>query len=181
MHDCKRFCAVLCTERASPPHRLPGLAAGAGTSADGWMPCPSQACGDVLLAMPQGISIADVSVIHPNSFNTLPGAAATAGAAASHRDRQKRTAYARVEPNGYSFVPFSVESYRRLGHLAMKLLHSLGDEAVGPGRVLRASLVAGALRASALDLFWGTPCYIVHKVARALRALLWGCHVPRLV
>jgi hypothetical protein len=27
--------------------------------------------------------------------------------AASHRYRRKRTAYARVEPNGYSFVPFS--------------------------------------------------------------------------
>jgi hypothetical protein len=37
-----------------------------------------------------------------------------------------------VEPNGYPFVPFSVESYGRLGQPAMKLLHSLGDEAAGP-------------------------------------------------
>jgi hypothetical protein len=70
--------------------------------------------------MPQGIAIADVSIIHSTSLNTLSrAAAATAGAATSHRDRQKQTAYARVEPNGYSFVPFSVESYGRLGQPAL--------------------------------------------------------------
>jgi hypothetical protein len=128
--------------------RLPGLAAGDGTSADG-SPIRVEARGNVLLAMPQGITIADVSIIHPTSLNTLSRAAATAGAAASHRDRQKQTAYARVEPNGYSFVPFSVESYGRLGHPAMTLMHSLGDEAAGPGGVSRASFVAGALQSSA--------------------------------
>jgi hypothetical protein len=51
-----------------------------------------------------------------------------------------------VEPNSYSFVPFSVESYGRLGQPAMKLLHSLGDEAARPGDVSRDSFVAGALR-----------------------------------
>jgi hypothetical protein len=106
--------------------RLPGLAA--GISADGF-PIRVEARGDVLLAMPQGIAIADDSIIHPTSLNTLSRAAATAGASASHRDRQKQTAFARVEPNGYSFVPFWVESYGRLG----QLLHSLGDEAAGPG------------------------------------------------
>jgi hypothetical protein len=59
--------------------------------------------------MLQGISIADVLVIHPTSLDTLSRAVATAGAAASHMDRQKRTAYARVKLNGYSFVPLSVE------------------------------------------------------------------------
>jgi hypothetical protein len=103
--------------------RLSGLAAGAGTSADG-SPIQVEARDDVLFAMPQVIAIADVSTIHPTSLNTLFRAAATAGAAASHRDRQKQTAYARVEPNGYSFVPFSVESYGRLGQPAMTLLHS---------------------------------------------------------
>jgi hypothetical protein len=96
--------------------------------------------------MPQGIAIADVSVTHPTSLNTLSRAAATTGAAALHRDRQKQTAYARVDPNGYSFVPFSVESYGHLGQPAMKLLHSLGDGAAGPGSVSRASFVAGALQ-----------------------------------
>jgi hypothetical protein len=65
---------------------LPGLAAGAGTSADG-SPIRVEADGDVLLTMPQGIAIADVSIIHPTSLNTLSRAAYTAGVAASHRDR----------------------------------------------------------------------------------------------
>jgi hypothetical protein len=154
---------VLCTGRASPPwsstlepalRRLPGLAAGAGTSADG-SPIRVEARGVVLLAMLQGIAIADVSIIHPTSPNSLSRAGATAGAAASHRDRQKQTAYARVEPNGYSFVPFSVESYGRLGQPAMTLLHSLGDEAAGPGGVSRASFVGGALRELSVGLIRG--------------------------
>jgi hypothetical protein len=72
--------------------------------------------------------------LHPLSITTLPRAAITAGAAASHQDQQKRTAYARVEPNGYGFIPFSVESYGRIGQPAMKLLHGLGEEATGPLR-----------------------------------------------
>jgi hypothetical protein len=111
------------------------------------------------MAFPQGISIADISVIHPLSLNvisraaTTAGAAATtAGAAASHRDQRKRTAYARVEPHGYGFVPFSVETYGRLGQPAMKLLHSLRDEAAGPGGVTRASFVNGALRELSVGL-----------------------------
>jgi hypothetical protein len=46
-------------------HSLPGLTAGEGTSAHG-SAIRVGARGDVLLAMPQGISIADVSVIHPH-------------------------------------------------------------------------------------------------------------------
>jgi hypothetical protein len=69
-----------------------------------------------------------------------------AEAAASHRDRRKRLAYARVELDGYGSVPFSVETYSRLGQPGMKLLHLLGDEAAGPGGVTRASFVHGALR-----------------------------------
>jgi hypothetical protein len=50
-----------------PLRRLPGLAAGAGTSADGSATRP-EARGDILTALPQGISIADISVIHPLSL-----------------------------------------------------------------------------------------------------------------
>jgi hypothetical protein len=78
-------------------------------SADGSPSLPG-ARGDILMAMPQGVAIADVSVIHPLSINSLSAAAASPGAAAARRDHQKRTAYAGVEPNGYAFVPFSVES-----------------------------------------------------------------------
>jgi hypothetical protein len=125
--------------------RLPGLAAGTGTSAEGSAIRP-EARGDILMALPQGISITDISVIRPLSLNIISRAAATAGAAASHRDQLKRTAYARVEPHGYGFVPFSVDTYGRLGLPAMKQLHLLGGQAAGPGGVARASFVNGALR-----------------------------------
>jgi hypothetical protein len=104
--------------------QLPGLAAGAGTSIEGSAIRP-EARGDILLALPQGISITDISVIHPFSLNIISRAASTAGAAASHRDQLNRTAYARVEPHGYGLVPFSVETYGRLGQPSMKLLHLL--------------------------------------------------------
>jgi hypothetical protein len=49
-------------------------------------------------------------MIHTLFINTLPAAATTAGAAAARRDQQKRVAYANVEPNGYTYMPLSVES-----------------------------------------------------------------------
>jgi hypothetical protein len=149
---------VVCTGRASTQEpvlrHLPGLAGGAGISAS----CAStrvEARGDILLVLPGGITIADIYVIHPLSINTLSAAAATVGAAASRRDQQKRAAYERVEPNGYPFVPFSVESYGRLGQPAMQLLHALGDEAAGPGGVQRTFFVAGALREISVGLCRG--------------------------
>jgi hypothetical protein len=101
-----------------PLRRLRGLTDGAGIAGDGSPLCPG-ARGDILMALPRGITISDISVIHPLSINTLPCASTTARAAASHRDQQKRAAYARVEPNSYGFVPFSVLTYGRLGHPAM--------------------------------------------------------------
>jgi hypothetical protein len=68
---------------------------------------------------------------------------------------QKRVAYGRVEPHEYLFVPFSVDMYGRLGQPVMELLHKLGDEADGPGGILRASFVAGALGELSLGLFVG--------------------------
>jgi hypothetical protein len=95
-----------------PLRRVPGLAAGAGSSADGSAIRP-EARGDILMALPKGIPISDVSVIHPPSLNIISRAATTAGAAASHRDQRKRT----EEPHGYGFVPFSVETYGRLVYI----------------------------------------------------------------
>jgi hypothetical protein len=154
-----------------PLRRLPGLAAGAGIAADG-SPLRPEARGDILLALPRGITVSDLSVIHPLSINTLPRAATTAGAAASHRDQQKRTAYARVEPNGYGFVPFSVETYGRIGQPAMKLLHDLGEEAAGPGGVSRSSFVAGALRELSVGLCRGN--FIVYRASLGVLARSCG-------
>jgi hypothetical protein len=70
-------------------------------------------------------------------------AVATAGAAAARRGQQELAAYSRVEPNGYMFILYLVETYERFGLPTMELLHELGDEvAVG---VSLASFVAGAL------------------------------------
>jgi hypothetical protein len=107
------------------------------------------------MVLPRGIAIADVSVVHPLSTHLLHRAASTAGAAASHRDHQKRTTYSRLEPNGYEFVPVSVESFGLLSQPAMKLLHTLGEEAAGPGGVSRASFVDGALRKLSVGLVRG--------------------------
>jgi hypothetical protein len=60
-----------------------------------------------------------------------------------------------VEPNGYPFVPFSVESYGRIGQLATKLVHALGDDVASPGGFTRASFVAGALREICVGLCRG--------------------------
>jgi hypothetical protein len=135
-------------------HRLPGLAGGAGTSATG-ASTRVEARGDILLALLGGITIADFSITHPLAINTLAAAATTASAAAARREQQKCATYSRVEPNGYPFVPFSVESYGGIGQLVMKLLHALGDEAAGPGGVTRASFVACALQEICIGLCMG--------------------------
>jgi hypothetical protein len=91
--------------------------------------------------------------------------ATTAGAVASHRDQQKRIAYARVQPHGYSFVPFSVETYGPLGQPVMKLLLLLGDKAAGSGGVMRASFVKCALRELSVGLCRSSSCLIEHLLA----------------
>jgi hypothetical protein len=123
--------------------RLPGLTDHAGIGADGSALC-MKARGDIITALPRRISITNISVIHPLSVQILSFAPDTAGAAASFCNQQKKTTYTRVEPNGYGFVPFSVETHGRLGHPAMNLLYQPGDEAAGAVGVCRASFVSGA-------------------------------------
>jgi hypothetical protein len=60
-----------------------------------------------------------------------------------------------VKPHGYGFVPFSMETYGRLGQPATKLLHLLGDEAAGSEGVTRASFVNSALRELSVGLCQG--------------------------
>jgi hypothetical protein len=63
-----------------------------------------------------------------------------------------------VEPDGYGFVPFSVETYGGLGQPAMKLLHQLGDEEAGANGVSLNSFLSSALRDLSVGLvrvnFW---------------------------
>jgi hypothetical protein len=67
--------------------RLPGLAEGAGTSATG-ASTHIEAREDILLALPGGITIGDITITHPLAIDTLAAAATMAGAAAARRDQQ---------------------------------------------------------------------------------------------
>jgi hypothetical protein len=78
-----------------------------------------------------------------------------AGVAAACQVQQKRTVHVRVEPNGYSFASFSIESFGRLGKPAMTLLHALGGEAAGSGGMSQASFVAVTLQEVSVGLLQG--------------------------
>jgi hypothetical protein len=87
-----------------PLRRLPGLAAGSGTAADG-SATHVKTCGDIIMAFPRGIAITDASVVHPLSTHLIHRAAMTAGAAASHHDQQNQTACARLDRMAASALP----------------------------------------------------------------------------
>ena len=67
----------------------------------------------------------DGSIIHPGASGCIRQAAQQAGAAAAKRDQDKRALYATSDPHGYHFVPFSVESYGRLGQPALQFLNKV--------------------------------------------------------
>jgi hypothetical protein len=90
-------------------------------------------CGDILMALKAGMTVADVSVTHPASSTNLAAAAQTDGAAAERWDEAERWPYNRLEPHGYPFIPFTVESYGRLGKPALCLVARLGLEAAVVG------------------------------------------------
>jgi hypothetical protein len=76
-------------------------------------------------------------------------AAATAGAAASSRDAQKRARrYRDRELTGYSFVPLSTETHGCLGKPFTTLVSDLGDLAVdrGEGAFTKGQFNSGVLR-----------------------------------
>jgi hypothetical protein len=156
-----------------PLQRLPCLTNGPGTSTNG-SPSHPDAQGDILLAMPQGIYIAHVSVARPLFINSLLATAASAGAASARQDHQNRSAYVVVEPNGYAFkvkfkfVPFSVELYGCIGQPAMKLK----NEAASPGGVTRASFVAGTLCKLSVGLCRGN--FLMHHVRGGILARVSG-------
>jgi precorrin-3B methylase len=79
---------VLCRieHRAVVASLLHGLADGVLTAQGGDM-C---ARGDILIVLRSALTIADVSVGHPPSVNTLSAVAATVGAPATHHDALKQ-------------------------------------------------------------------------------------------
>jgi len=101
--------------------------------------------GDILLALPNALTVADVSVIHPAARTYMRAAAAATGSAAAVRDRQKTARCDREDMGGYAFVPLSVESYERMGEPAMQLLNTLSATAAASGKVLKSDFVRNAL------------------------------------
>jgi len=110
--------------------------------------------GDLLLVLPGGLTVADVSVIHPAAATYLQ-AARTAGGAAAVRDQAKRAHYQSADPNGYAFTPLSTETFGRLGKPAMELLNSLATEATAGGVVCKDGFVTNALRELSVSLCRG--------------------------
>jgi hypothetical protein len=106
------------------------------------------------MALESGLAI--VSVTHPPGIANRVVAARTDRAVAGPRDREKRRAYNRLEPNGYPFTPFSVESYARLGKPAIDLRSKPGEEAKGAGQQFRkAKLMSWTLRELSVGLCRG--------------------------
>jgi hypothetical protein len=138
---------MLCSVRALPPHWSPPSAASLGSSTAQHIPQWLLFLPGCLRGHPPGHAPGHhhrQRVRHPPPCPQLPLGPCRIGR--SNHGIQLRYTYIGVEPNGYKFVPFSVESYGLIGQPAMKLLHQLGDEAAGPGSVTRASLVASTLR-----------------------------------
>jgi hypothetical protein len=132
--------------------RLPGLEAGAYGASEGTEAAGLEARGDILLALESGMSVVDVSITHHSGLANRRATATADGAAEARRDREKRRTYGQLEPNGYPFIPFSVETYGCLGKPAISFLGQLGLEAKEAGRkVSKSGFVAAAIRA----LVWG--------------------------
>jgi hypothetical protein len=110
--------------------------------------------GDILLALPSALTVADVSVIHPAAQTYRRAAAREAGSAAAERDRAKRSLYETADPHGYAFCPISIETFGRLGKPAMELLNTLAETAADGG-VLKETFVTTALRELSVGLCRG--------------------------
>jgi hypothetical protein len=68
------------------------------------------------------MSVVDVSITHPPGIANRAAAATTDGAATARREREKRQTYCQLEPTGYPFIPFSVETYGCPGKPAISYL-----------------------------------------------------------
>jgi hypothetical protein len=111
--------------------------------------------GDILLVLPDGLTVADVSVVHPAAPTYVAAAAQTDGSAAAARDQLKRARYQSDDPAAYAFQPLSVETYGRMGKPAMQMLNTLASAAVNAGVQLKGDFVTNALRELSVGLCRG--------------------------
>ena len=111
--------------------------------------------GDVLVVLPEGLTVVDISVIHPASDSNATAAATNAGAAAEKRDKEKARTYRNADPMGYNFIPLSTESFGRHGRPAMAFLKKLADYAASSGTVDAADFITNSLRELSVGLCRG--------------------------
>ena len=88
--------------------------------------------GDALLAMPQGMLVLDVNIVHAPAVAFLEGTVATGssadvdGAAAAIGEKDKEDEYRRnIDGGAYEWVPVVMESGGRLGKGSMRVLNRL--------------------------------------------------------
>ena len=91
-----------------------------------------EARGDALLAMPKGMLVLDVNIVHAPAIAFLEGTVATGsssdvvGAAATIGEKDKEDEYRRdIDGGAYEWVPVVMESGGRLGKGSMRVLNRL--------------------------------------------------------
>jgi hypothetical protein len=89
--------------------------------------------GDILVSTMEDLLNVDVSVTHPAMHSVRVKASKTPGAAAEERDKAKKRYHEKNGTPGYSFVPFSIETYGRLGKDAERLLKDMAVRAASTG------------------------------------------------
>jgi hypothetical protein len=157
---------------AEPGLAAPGGAAGGVAPPASTRPAPVNARADILVVMPQTNALhVDVSVTHPAADTYVAAAAEAPGAAAATRDRRKEAHYLlRGFDHGFELVPFSLETYGRLGEPAMRFLSTLAATAAASGRVSQRAFLEGALRLVSVALCKGNGRMYtesLHGVSRA--------------
>jgi hypothetical protein len=160
---------------AEPAMRsLPGVQASAVANSP-------ESRGDILMVLPDGLTVTDVSVIHPAAASYVRAARVEGGAAAS-RDQVKRAQYSSADPNGYAFVPLSVETFGRLGKPAMELLNQLATTAASGGTARKDCFVIGALKELSVALCRGNGFVLRRSLGVLARvagtSFLMGMTVP---
>jgi hypothetical protein len=126
----------------------------------------------MLVALDSGVTVMDLSVTHPPDVALRAASAATDGAAAAHRNAEKCRAYNLLAPNRHIRVPFSVETYGRLGRPTVAFLGTLGAEGVAAGNVSLSGFVGAAIRELSVGLCKGN--YLMHRASLDVLAGIAG-------
>lgn len=102
------------------------------------------------------LAILDVVVTHPANRSYWDGAARESGYAARLAEQGKIRRLGNIAAGaGFTFVPFAVESFGRLGSAAMGFLSEIGDIAASTGKVTKRAFLRGALSKLACALARG--------------------------